>query len=325
MKPLLLSLPLLWAAGLAAAQEVTATDAHGQSLTLPAPAARVVADSITGLGQLLALGIAPVGSFCTPGADAAESLLAERNMPLPAGTPCFSNPDWSNDWEKVAALEPDLFIGWAAEDAALLDGIAPFFSAQAFATDGSSGDSLDMYDASLRAIGTLTGRDAEAEAAIAATRARVAAYAALAPAAPPRVLHLFADGGAVFWIFGQGSLNCQLLEEIADCAAPGGPDEFYVQGTSELLLRIDPDVLVVVAYAGDYLTDAAGLAAMTAADPLWSELTAVRDGRVVLMPHDARASSVYGINDYLDTIAPRLYPETFPAPLSAEQVAAAAG
>ncbi len=319
MKPAIL-FPLLLAAAPALAQEVTATDMLGRAVTLPGPAERVIADTITGLGRLLALGIVPVASFCAPGTDPAPYLLAERNMVIPKGLPCINDNDWANDWEVIAAQSPDLFIGWSEEDLPAAEGIVPVYSAKAFAPDGSVGDSLDMYDASLRGIATLTGREAEAEAALAAMQARLAAYEAMAPEAPPRVLHVISGGDGSFAAFGGGSLNCQLLDRVADCAVEDGNTEFYLQGTSEMLLQIDPDVILLTAYDGDVFASPEAFAAQMASDPLWAELAAVKAGRAILLPHDARASSVFGITDYVDTVMPRLYPDLLNAPLTEAQV-----
>lgn len=323
VNPFLLALPLVALTTCGWAQSVTATDLLGRTVTLPAPAQRVIADTITGLGQLIALGIEPIAVFCAPGMEPSAYLLAERNMVVPQGLPCINGADWATDWEIVAAQKPDLFIGWGQEDVAIAADIVPFFGTKAFSADGSSGDSLTMYDASLLGIGTLTGRLDKAEAVLQATKDRVAAYDALAPQAGPKVLHVYTSGDGVFWIFGQGSLNCQLLDMIADCVAPGEDGEFYVQSTSELLLQINPDVLLIVAYEEEALTTDGGFAARMAGDPLWVELAAVKSGKALLLPYDTRASSIFGINDYLDSVAPIVLPNTFPAALTEDQVAAA--
>jgi ABC-type Fe3+-hydroxamate transport system substrate-binding protein len=136
------------------------------------------------------------------------------------------------------------------------------------------------------------------------------------------VLHLLTADGQAFNMFGPESLNCQLLDRVADCVAPeeGG---YYVEGTAELVLSLDPDVILLVNYTDD-LADPAGATAALAGNPLWAEVRAAREGRVHALPYDARASSVWGVGNYLDLVAPLIHPDAFPTgPLTEDQVAAA--
>lgn len=315
----------------ALAEPVAATDLLGREVALDRPAERVVAGNITALGQMLALGLEPAATFCAPEERRpAAYLRRQRNMVVPADTPCISNLDWSIDWEAVAATDADLFVGWDEEEAAVAAAILPFFGTATYETTGQ-GDSLETYEASLRGIARLTGREAEAEAALDATRARIEAYANRAAERAPEpvtALHVGTQDRRGFFVFAQGSLNCRLLDRIADCVAPGAPDDFYVEGTSEMILAVDPEVILLLDYAGGGVgsgEDADAFLEALSADPLWGELRAVRAGRVHLLPHDARASSVWGVSDYLDTVAPLLYPDIFPAPLTDAEVAAALG
>ncbi|MEM6428368.1 MAG: ABC transporter substrate-binding protein [Deinococcota bacterium] len=293
---------------------VATTDMINRDVELPELATEIIPLNITALGQLLALDIEPAGIWCQTGStEYSAELMEERNMPIPSDTPCYSGED-GYDWEVIAALNADLVIGWGQEEADIAEAIVPFFGTQTYSVDG--GDSFDMYDESLRAIAQLTGMEEKAEEVIAATRDRAEAYTSIIEDRAT-VLHMGTSDAEEFWVFGQPSLNCTLLDEIADCVAPGPASNFYANGTSEMVLSVDPDVILVVNRVG---TDEALMEAL-AANLLWGELSAVQEGRVYIMPHDSRPSSIWGINDYLDTVAPLIYPDLFPdGPLTNEQV-----
>lgn len=306
---------------LPAVAEVSATDALDRIVTLPGPAERVVALNVTAMGQLMSLGIAPVGAFGPATGESVEDYLRrERGMVLPSGIERVTDADWNPNWEVVAALAPDLVIGWSAEEVAAGEAIAPVFAVNAGEQDGA--EALEAYEEGLRALARLTGRDAQAENAIARAQARLAAYEALAPSRPA-VLHIGTADAESFWVFSDQDLNCQLLDRIADCAAPATDGSTYDQWTTEALLQADPEVILLVgSYWGDG-TDPDALLDALDDNPLWVELRAVQAGRVHVLPHDARATSIWGVGDYLDTVAPLVHPDTFPVPLTDEQVAAA--
>lgn len=319
MRALLLSAALLPLPALA--QEVTATDMIGRTVTLPAPAERIVTLSTETYEQILTLGIVPVGSYGVIGAPM-EPEYAGSGLPLDPSTVPVMGPDWMPDWEVIAALDPDLVVGWSMEEAAVAEGVVPFFGMQVY-TDAAA-DSIDGYADALRALAVLTGRGEVAEAAIAAERDRVAAYEALSPGGL-NVLHLWTDDGAAFETFSGPQLTCQMLDLIAACASGGltGANGRYAVLTTEGLLALDPDaILFLPAPYGDAAVRAA-VQATAAADPLWQELRAVRDGRVHDLPFDLRPNAIGAIGRYLDTVAPLLFPETFPAALTDDQVAAA--
>ena len=113
------------------------------------------------------------------------------------------------------------------------------------------------------------------------------------------------------------SRSRQLLDLVArsEWASPTG--ESWVRGSLETLLAHDPDVLVIGTWDPPGGYDA--LFAELAEHPLWNELAAVRNDRVIFIPDYTNPTphSLVGARVMLDELVPRIYPERFPdGPLS---------
>lgn len=294
-----------------ASAEITMTDSVGRTLTFAEPPTRVVALYNEAFGQMASLGIRPVATLVSPEMAADEDYYFEDG----ASIPLVGNMDGSPDPELVASFEPDLVIGWNAEEAATMEGIAPFY-----ATDGVRG--IEGVKDNLRDLGTILGIPERAEAAIADFEARAAAYAAQVPGRPT-VLKLGAEGADRFFIASVGDPACLLLDLVATCewASPDGGWSY--QATAEAVLALDPDVIVLGNWSE--MDDADFWAALDA-NPLWGEIRAVQEGRVVSVPGYSNPifSSIAAGEKLLDTLIPAIFPEAFPdGALTDEQVAAA--
>ena len=298
-------------------EPVTATDMLGRTVTLPKPAERVITLYTEPYAQILALGMTPVGSFGWPG-QPLEAAYAPSGLTIDPSVQAISGTDYLPDWELIAALEPDLVIGWGVDEAQTAEGIVPFFGMETYSE--TKGDTVADYEASLRALAVLTGREAEAEAAIAAMQDRLAAYEKRAPG-DVTVLHLVTNDGQTFLAFNGASINCGMIDRIADCAIDDLGTGRYAELTLEGVYAIDPDVILFTGPIFDGSEIAAAARAATEAQVLWPELRAVKEGRVYYLPIDTRPDSVLTIGLYLDTIAPLVYPDVFPEPLTDEQVA----
>lgn len=295
---------------------VTATDMLGRTVTLPKPARRIVTLYSEPYAQILALGMTPVGSFGWPG-QPLEAAYAPSGLTVDPSVKQISGTDYLPDWELIAALKPDLVIGWGADEAQTAEGIVPFFGMETYSD--TKGDTIADYEASLRALATLTGRETEAETAIAAMRDRVAAYEKRAPK-NLKVLHLGTSDGQTFFAFNGASINCGMIDRIADCAIEDLGTGRYADLTLEGVLAIDPDVILFTGPIFDGPETVATARAATEAQVLWPELRAVKEKHVYYLPIDTRPDSVLTIGMYLDTIVPLLYPDIFPKPLTPEQV-----
>ena len=293
---------------LAQGEPVTVADGNGRELTFAAPPERIVC-LLNRCAQELAFVGGPV-----PVAFGAPYTLNVALDPLnfgPAaeGAVAIDQTD-GVDFEAVVAARPDLVIGELDMEAAA-EGIAPLYS-----LNWDEPATVDAFLTDVRAYARILGRVEETEVRIAAVLDRVEAYARLAPGDRSVAVLSFADE-ASFWI----PPNCGLfLSRAATCARdePGGE---WIQATTEALLAYSPETIVIEDYGTG--EDAQRLDALSD-DPLWPELAAVKAGEVHLLPvSQARANTIASVEAMMDAVMPLLYPDTFPAPLTDEQVAAA--
>jgi iron complex transport system substrate-binding protein len=287
---------------------LTLIDGAGRELTFDAPPQRVVTYYNDSYGMLATLGLMPVAQSVNPEMLTDPIYFDGQGSDIPT----IGYTD-SPDLEDVAAAQPDLVLVYSVEEAQALENIAPAFVTY----DPSTMD--ELYEA-LRQYGRLFAREAEAEAAITAFQNRLAAYQALAPA-DVSVLKLGAMDGGAFWISTIDDPICQILDTVAMCEwEKATPDEFWgYESTIEGVLALDPDVIMLNNWTSGSRED---LLAALDADPLWNELRAVQNGRVLGTPgyENPIASSLPAATKFLDTYLPLLYPDVFPEALTDAQV-----
>ncbi|HYH32274.1 MAG TPA: ABC transporter substrate-binding protein [Pseudonocardia sp.] len=263
---------------------------------VPVAPARVVAlDRRAALPHLLALGVTPVGALTY------ESIIGTPFPPVVAEqardvtvVPTGGGADDPN-LEAVAALRPDLLIGWTngiEEQYPALSGIAPTVAVDVDFTDAA---------VSLRAIAAVVGREAEGEAVVAAFDERRAARLAEIGGIGD-VSVVLGIGDRQFRVYQPtGSSVARWLAEAGGRVVPdpatmaGEPygDE-HVLISPENLGQVTGDTLVVM-----FNTGAAGEAALAELEgsPLWPTLPAVRAGRVVRVNSRESVGS-YGFQGY---------------------------
>jgi iron complex transport system substrate-binding protein len=301
------------AASAAGEASVSFVDGAGNTITLPAVPERVICLYHACLEYLAVLGIEPIAVPEYPHVyQFAENPLY---FAQPNGIERLAMPEGAPDLEQIAALQPDLVFGWA-ELRESLEGIAPLHDVGALGNDYRS----TLED--LRSFAAIFGREDVAEAAIARFENRLAAYQALSP----RDLTVLQSGGdgEYFWISTINSVPCSLFNEVAICAwdDPNPTPGVWGYGAGiEAVLDLNPDVLVFESWVPE-MTSAELSAQLSESNLLWREISAVQAGRIF----DDTGRDSYGIGPIggtrlLDTYMPLLYPETFPAPLTDEQVA----
>jgi iron complex transport system substrate-binding protein len=263
---------------------------------VPVAPTRVVAlDRRAALPHLLALGVTPVGALTY------ESIIGTPFPPVVAGQardvtvlPTGGGADDPN-LEAVAALRPDLLIGWTdgiEEQYSALSGIAPTVAVDVDFTDAS---------VSLRAIAAALGREAEAEAVIRAfDERRGARLEEIGAIGDVSVVLSIGDqqfriyqptGSSVArWLVEAGG---RIVPDIASSTGEPYGDE-HVLISPEHLGQVTGDTIVVM-----HNTGAAGEAAVAELEgsPLWPTLPAVRAGRVVRVNSQESVGS-YGFQGY---------------------------
>lgn len=168
---------------------------HGGELTLPKAAAKIVACSEEALDFLIALGIQPAGYCSDRVTGAASGAAYELPNFFPAdkvGKPVFVGAAANPSIELIAALKPDLVISTNyTESNAQISQAAPTY---VLATDAPG-----YWRETLRDLGRLTDRMAQAEAFLAEYDQAVATFAAQAAPtakAAPRVLLVYSFAAA---------------------------------------------------------------------------------------------------------------------------------
>lgn len=298
-------------------EPVTITDGSGVELTFDAPPQRVVCLYTRCIEVLAAVGVTPIAV-----AGWIANVTTDPDyFPQPNEIVALreTNDDMGFDPEELAALEPDLVLGWE-ELRAPLEGIAPVHAVT---------NDLDSYQEAndeVRAFAQIFGREAEAEAAIQAFLDRLEAYKRLSPQ-DQSVINLFKTE-SIFYRDGQSG-TCNLFKEVAGCdwPDPANASSWSVETSVEGLLQLNPDVILTSADPAQY-PDEAALLADWGTDPLWHEISAFRNEQIIIIPatiYNMDGMGPIGATRMLDYFLPRIYPEVFPAALTDAQVQAALG
>jgi iron complex transport system substrate-binding protein len=214
--------------------------------TIPSAPTRIVTVGLTEQDALLALGIVPVATTEWLGAyDGEVGPWATERLGGAALPKVLSNAD-GIEFEKIAALRPDLILGLysdlAQADYAKLSVIAPTVAAPPGVSDFGIG-----WDVATRTIGAAVGLAGQAEELVAGVEASFASYAQANPA--------FGGASAAvatpyegYFVFGASDPRTQLLTRLG-FTFPTALDEFvgdeYGKSLSEELAgKLDLDALV---------------------------------------------------------------------------------
>lgn len=296
-----------------AGQALSIVDGTGQTLTFDAPPQRIICLYSRCMETLAALGVEPLAiapwSFMVALAENPQYFEQPNEIVV------LKDAGGDVDLEEIAALEPDLVLGWE-EIRTGLDGIAPVYVVS---------DEMDSYQESLeeiREFAALLGREAQAEASIAAFEDRLAAYQQLAPK-DRSVMYVGGTQNEIYVRDGESG-TCNLFKEVAECAWPDPENAatWSFVTSMEGLLEFNPDVILLESWDADY-PDTEALLAVLAENPLWQELAAYQNDRIFPVVSDAKdldGMGTIGGSRLLDNYLPLIYPEVFPEPLTEAQV-----
>jgi iron complex transport system substrate-binding protein len=282
------------------------TDWTGTTRTLPKRPTRIVC--MTGFCEdaLFQLGLEPVA--------VSDKLYQQPYLWGPDKTfPAIGGGFGAPNLEDIAQQQPDLVIGFQnlIPQREAIEKIAPLF----VINPGKFEDTID----NLRILARLTGTSYQGEQAIKHFYAKLNAYRAKSPNNKVPVL-LF--GNSVdFSIFTQQSMPGSILTAATyyPWPAEGGPlspdqEPGSLQYSLETLLDKDPDVILAITQgsgANGKLTE------LLAANPIWSQLKAVKTGQVyeVSFSNFVTGRGLVSMGQALDDAMMKIYPETFTAPL----------
>ena len=251
---------------------LTITDAAGVEYTFDAPPK--IGCWWAGCTEMFAdLGIPPHAAAFTD-ANAGSVAL------FPAGTPAENIADFQNP-ELWAAAEVDLILMRVPVDPAQepIKAAAPIFYLHHPSYGESSQSGYAAFIENLRIVGQLTGKPAEAEVAIARFDTVLENLRALSTPETQALSVAVLFQGEEYRVIGPGNPFCAALAEVQLGQCVGEGDASY-EVNAEEFLGLDPDWLIYQSGDNSY---------KDRTDPVWSQLTAVKEGRV----YDALGNRYY--------------------------------
>jgi iron complex transport system substrate-binding protein len=305
------ALLLVFAAAPAAAQDavfpVTVEHKYGTT-EIPAEPQRVVAIGYTEQDALLAVGVTPVAVRYWYG-DETNAIFPWAEDRVEGDNPIVLNMPFGNlNYEAILALEPDLIsavtAGITQEEYELLSQIAP--------TVAQPDGYIDFgvpWQVAAQLVGDAVGKSDEAAAAVEEVEGLFADVREQNPQFEGKTVAVaYSFGGAYGFYTDQDTrarfftdLGFVVPDELIEIAG----ENFYAEVSAERMDLLDQDLIVMVS-----LQFVEGGREALEADPLWSQLQAVQDGRVVYFDLDAENalgfSSPLSLPFALDTALPQL-------------------
>lgn len=291
-----------------AAFPVTIEHKFGTTTLSKAPQ-RVVALGFSDQDPLIALGVTPVAVRYWFG-DKSDAIFPWADDQTDGTNPVvFNMPFGSLNYEAILAAKPDLIVavysGITREEYELLSDIAPTVAQSAAYIDFGM-----PWQESTRLIGAALGKQAEAETRVDAVESKFEAARAQNPRfAGKSVAVVYGyKAGSYGYYTAQDSrarfftdLGFVVPQDLVDLAG----DSYYVDVSAEQVDLLDRDLIVFV---GLQFVD--GGRAAIEADPLFSRLRAVQEGRVLYVGDDLDSalqfSTVLSLPYVLDHILPDL-------------------
>lgn len=202
-------------------------------------------------------------------------------------------------FEAILALEPDLVVGARGPAGS---GIAERLEARGIRTWFPVTESIDGIDQMLRGMGERVERAAQAESLIRSIRARLDAVAVAVRQQPrPRTLLVF--GLAPIVAAGPGSFPDEMLRYAGAVNALQHGTRYPALGM-ETVLGLAPEIVIDAAVAEGHGRDR-----IRPDTPGWSQLEAVRKGRVIAIDDDAVLRPGPRVADGVVRLAAALHPE----------------
>ena len=304
----LLALACLCASGLAAARPFT--DAAGRRVEVPERVTRVLAAGPP--AAVLLATLAPDKMIAWPRAPSPEerAFLNPALRDLPASGR-LTGRGGSANVEAVLALKPDLIVdvgSTAATYASLADRVQAQTGIPYLLLDGRFKATPETY----RSLGALIDAAEEGEALAAESETILRNVAAAVEAVPeekrPRVYYGRGPRGLETGL--AGSINTEIIEAAGGRNVAGAGAGGLAAVSPEQVLVWNPDV--IIALDPDFPK-------LAAADPLWSGLKAVHEGRVHAVPTlpFGWVDAPPGVNRLIGLrwLAGLFFPEQFPQTL----------
>lgn len=279
---------------------VTVVDGNGNEVEMPQDPQRVFGMYTTDLDYTLALGV-PVASTQAIRTGSTELPAFFPQDELDGVEEVFVNyPEFN--YEKIAAVQPDLIINGlgydGGADAERLSEIAPTYT-----FDGFGGD----WREDLTALAEALGHEAQAQEYLDRLDERSAEVAALIAdreSAPVMAYGYYnGDGSGGFYGPQLDQLQPIVFHDVGIETTAAAPDIWTEVAQEQIGLLADVDVLMI---AYETTEDPDAILAAIEADPVWSALPAVEEGRVVMVNNELSYSSPSAHLEFLDVLTEAL-------------------
>lgn len=263
---LMLALLILFSLGLAQAEPVTIVDMFGRESVITEPVTRIIALTPADCEILCALGCEDTlvgrGTYCDYPASILDVPVVESGAEM--------------NLEQIIALEPQVLL--------LSDMAHTFEATLALERAGikvitSSSDGIDGVFSSIRIIGKLMGKDAEAEALVSDMQNTFDDIRARSASSPVQGKTVYFEISPLQWGLWTGGSNT-FMDEIAQmCGVKNlfADVDSWAEVSEEQVLARDPDYIVTTTmyYGEGPLPDEEILSRES-----WADVTAVKTGRV---------------------------------------------
>ena len=265
---------------------LTIADDAGREVTIEAEPRRIVSLAASNTEILFAIGAAEK----IVGVDQYSDFPpAAREKPTVGG---YSRPDL----EKIVALEPDLILGTGIHIKATL----PELERRGLTTLIVDPRDVKGVMEKIRLVGRATGQRQEAEALADALLARVDSVVARVQGAEP--VRTFYELSPSLHTAGPGSFVDDLIRLAGGANVAAGAGKEWPQMNQEALFLADPEVILLADHGAGETPEA------VAARPGWSQITAVKTGRVVAIEPNLANRPGPRVVDGLELVARTLHP-----------------
>lgn len=255
-------------------ETIVLTDHRGEERTLPARPQRVV---------VLQASLADL--WLTAGGTVIGVTDDTEEHGLDVGDAAVIGSTKSPSVESILSLKPDLVI--YSPDIAGQASAAGVLQSARVALLPAKVDSLADYLFHLELFTALTGDTAAYETYGTAVAAEIEAIRAAVPGGgeTPRVLFLRAYSSGVKAKATEHIL-CDILEELGAVNIAAAESSLLENLSMELILREDPDYILVVTMGSDETAAVQRLEETLFSQPAWQSLTAVREGKLLYLPRE---------------------------------------
>jgi iron complex transport system substrate-binding protein len=279
-----------------AAEPRTFTDDLQRTVLIQGLPARVISLAPSVTEMLFAIGLDREIIAVTPFCDYPAAALHRPKIG-------YANPSL----EPIVALQPDLVVAPAEFLRADLLGKLEQLKIPTLVLSARSLEDIEKH---LRLLGGVFDRTAEADAVIYAMRRRIDTAAARARLSPPvRVLYVLNSQPLI--TIGPGSYIHELLERAGAVNIAASAATPYPRIGMDTVLKGDPEILLFPVGKTETVP-----VADREAWKRWTDITAVKTGRLYVIPSDVMNRPGPRIVDALDALVALLHPSPGPAAAS---------